>query len=44
MNRHHKGELIAEVSQEGDLPLVNLETLLRRSDLSFIKLGQWSKK
>ena len=36
--------LITEVSQEGNLSLVNLETLFRRSDLSFIKLVQWKKK
>ena len=32
------------MSQEGNLSLVNLKTLFRRSDLSFIKLGQWSIK
>ena len=32
------------MSQEGNLSLVDLEVLLRRSDLSFIKLGQWSKE
>ena len=36
--------LITEVSQEGNLSLVNLETLFRRNDLSLIKLGQWSEK
>ena len=36
--------LITEVSQESNLSLVNLETLFRRSEFSFIKLGQWSKK
>ena len=36
--------LITEMSQEGNLSLVNLETLFRRSDLSFIKLVQWKKK
>ena len=32
------------MSQEDNWSLVNLETLLRRGDLSFIKLGQRSKK
>ena len=32
------------MSQEGNLYLVNPETLFRRSDLSFIKFEQWSKK
>ena len=32
------------MSQEGNLSLVSLETLFRRRDVSFIKLGQWSKK
>ena len=36
--------LITEVSQESNLSLVNLETLFRRSEFLFIKLGQWSKK
>ena len=36
--------LITEVSQEGNLSFVNLETLFRRSDLSFINLIQWCKK
>ena len=36
--------MITKVSQEGNLSLVNLELLFRRNDLSFIKLGQWSKE
>ena len=35
---------MTEVSEEGNLSLVNPETLFRRSDLSFIKLGKRSKK
>ena len=40
----YRRSLITEVSQEGNLSLVNLKTLFRRSDLSFIKSGQWSIK
>ena len=36
--------MITEVSQEGNFSLVNLEALFRRSDLTFRKLGEWSKK
>ena len=36
--------LITEVSEEGNLSLVNLEILLRRSNFSFMKLTEWGKK
>ena len=32
------------MSREGNLSLVNLETLFRGSDLLIMKLRQWSKK
>ena len=39
-----KRGLITEVSEEGNLSLVNLEIFFRRSDFSFIKLTEWGKK
>ena len=44
MNHSHKVEVINLVSQEGNLSFIILDTSLRRSVLSFMKLGQWSKK
>ena len=35
--------LITKVSLERNLSFANFEVLFRRSDLSFIRLGQWSK-
>ena len=44
MNRRDKEESLTNVvSQEGKASLVILDTSFRRSVLSFMKLGQWSK-